>query len=179
MGSLTLAPPMSTTTITPALQKALIGCAGAAVAVAILKFLYPAQTRIQWAEKVRNTISDHLFHEDESHQSVGAHEPPLTPVASGPKASVEKLTHKSGYNAKLIEERKKVYEAIKDLPRLPELDYVPTAKYVEMSKEDVLHPLIEAASVILVPGAYFGDEGKGKTVDAIARHPSVKERSRC
>jgi hypothetical protein len=81
-------------------------------------------------------------------------------VASGPKASVEKLTHKNGYNAKLIEERKKVYEAIKDLPRLPELDYVPTAKYVEMSKEDVLHPLIETASVILVPGAYFGDEGK-------------------
>jgi len=165
---------MSSTTITPALQKALIGCAGAAVAVAILKFLYPAQKRIQWAENVRTTISDHLFHEDESHQSVGAHEPPLTPVASGPKASVEKLTHKNGYNAKLIEERKKVYEAIKDLPRLPELDYVPTAKYVEMSKEDVLHPLIETASVILVPGAYFGDEGKGKTVDAIARHPSVK-----
>eukprot|EP00965_Chrysotila_dentata_P028723 954614-Pleurochrysis_carterae.AAC.1 len=23
-------------------------------------------------------------------------------------------------------------------------------------------------------GAYFGDEGKGKTVDAIARHPAVK-----
>jgi hypothetical protein len=56
--------PMSSTTITPALQKALIGCAGAAVAVAILKFLYPAQKRIQWAENVRTTISDHLFHED-------------------------------------------------------------------------------------------------------------------
>jgi adenylosuccinate synthase len=37
----------------------------------------------------------------------------------------------------------------------------------------VLHPLIEESSVVLVPGAYFGDEGKGKTVDAIARHPAV------
>ena len=39
---------------------------------------------------------------------------------------------------------------------------------------EVLHPLIERSSCILVPGAYFGDEGKGKTVDAIARHPAVK-----
>ena len=56
----------------------------------------------------------------------------------------------------------------------PELDYTPTARYAEATKETVLHPLIDQANCILVPGAYFGDEGKGKTVDAIARHPDVK-----
>jgi adenylosuccinate synthase len=35
----------------------------------------------------------------------------------------------------------------------------------------VLYPLIEASRCITVPGAYFGDEGKGKTVDALARSP--------
>ena len=33
----------------------------------------------------------------------------------------------------------------------------------------VLYPLIESSRCITVPGAYFGDEGKGKTVDALAR----------
>ena len=74
----------------------------------------------------------------------------------------------------LVAERRAAYELIKALPRLPELDYAPTRRYVEASEAEVLHPLIEASSCILVPGAYFGDEGKGKTVDAIARHPAVK-----
>jgi len=80
---------------------------------------------------------------------------------------------KTGYNAQLVAERAATYEQVRDLPRLPELDYVPSTRYVEAPIEDVLHPLIERAGVILVPGAYFGDEGKGKTVDAIARHPGV------
>ena len=66
------------------------------------------------------------------------------------------------------------FKRLRQQPRIPELDYVPTRKYVESTKEDVLHPLIESSNVILVPGAYFGDEGKGKTVDAIARHPAVQ-----
>ena len=79
----------------------------------------------------------------------------------------------SGYNARLAAERLATYERIKSLPRIPELDYVPAGKYVEAPIQAVLHPLIDGAGVILVPGAYFGDEGKGKTVDAIARHPAV------
>ena len=75
---------------------------------------------------------------------------------------------------KLVEERKKMYEIIKDIPRLEELDYKPTGVYHEAGEEDVLWPLIDKSSCLLVPGAYFGDEGKGKTVDAIARHPDVK-----
>jgi len=78
-----------------------------------------------------------------------------------------------GYNLKLVEERKKMYELIQDTPRIPELDYVPSGTYTEATEDDVLCPLIEESSCILVPGAYFGDEGKGKTVDAIARHPDV------
>jgi len=79
----------------------------------------------------------------------------------------------SGYNVQLVAERKATYEQIRKMPRIPELDYKPSARYVEASIEEVLHPLIDDAGVILVPGAYFGDEGKGKTVDAIARHRGV------
>jgi adenylosuccinate synthase len=43
-----------------------------------------------------------------------------------------------------------------------------------VQEEQVLWPMIEKSACILVPGAYFGDEGKGKTVDAIARHPKVR-----
>ena len=39
---------------------------------------------------------------------------------------------------------------------------------------EVLDKTHAFALTTLAPGAYFGDEGKGKTVDAIARHPAVK-----
>ena len=45
--------------------------------------------------------------------------------------------------------------------------------HTRLSRVQVLWPMIEQSACILVPGAYFGDEGKGKTVDAIARHPKV------
>ena len=51
---------------------------------------------------------------------------------------------------------------------------MPSGSYVEATEEQVLWPMIEKSACILVPGAYFGDEGKGKTVDAIARHPKVE-----
>jgi adenylosuccinate synthase len=78
-----------------------------------------------------------------------------------------------GYNRTLISDRARTFAAIKDIPRLPELDFVPVQRYRESTAAEVLHPLIESSDCIAVPGAYFGDEGKGKTVDAIARHPSV------
>lgn len=91
-----------------------------------------------------------------------------------PPPSGAKLLSDAGINVQLVRDRQAVYERLKQMARIPELDYRPTAKYAESTKEDVLHPLIEKSNVILVPGAYFGDEGKGKTVDAIARHPAVK-----
>ena len=48
-----------------------------------------------------------------------------------------------------------------------------TTRYRESTKQEVLDPLISASSCLLVPGAYFGDEGKGKTVDAVAQHEGV------
>lgn len=89
-------------------------------------------------------------------------------------ASTKLLQSDVGINVQLVEDRAAVYERLKGQPRIAELDYRPTRKYTESTKEGVLHPLIERSNVILVPGAYFGDEGKGKTVDAIARHPAVK-----
>ena len=88
--------------------------------------------------------------------------------------STARLQAADGINVQLVKDRKTVFGRISQVPRIPELDYKPKARYAESSKEDVLHPLIEASNCILVPGAYFGDEGKGKTVDAIARHPAVK-----
>eukprot|EP01049_Picozoa_sp_SAG25_P006857 SAG25_NODE_536_length_7104_cov_4.295789_4_plen_419_part_00 len=86
----------------------------------------------------------------------------------------QKLFSTAGLNATLIKDRAAIYARIKGVARIPELDYAPTARYVESTKERVLYPLIEDSNCIMVPGAYFGDEGKGKTVDAIARHPEVK-----
>jgi adenylosuccinate synthase len=85
-----------------------------------------------------------------------------------------KLLASTEANQKLIANRHAVWEGIKDIERIPELDYKPTGRYVESSKEKVLHPLIENNQVLIVAGAFFGDEGKGKTVDAIAGHPLVK-----
>ena len=95
------------------------------------------------------------------------------PAGAEPKGSA-KLASNTGYNKELIAARKAVYVALQSVPRIPELDYVPTQKYTEATKEEVLYPIINEYNCISVPGAYFGDEGKGKTVDAIARHPDVK-----
>eukprot|EP00755_Sulcionema_specki_P021917 Sspe_Gene.75240::Locus_47017_Transcript_1_1_Confidence_1.000_Length_2310::g.75240::m.75240/K01939/purA, ADSS; adenylosuccinate synthase len=74
---------------------------------------------------------------------------------------------------RLYQKRLQTYASIKGLKRIPELDYAPSASYVEASKEEVLYPLIEKSNVLIVAGAFFGDEGKGKTVDAIATHEKV------
>jgi len=66
-----------------------------------------------------------------------------------------------------------VFEGIKDIPRLSELDWRNTSKYEEVSSQSRLHPLIEANDVIMICGAYFGDEGKGKTVDDVCRNPKI------
>jgi adenylosuccinate synthase len=50
---------------------------------------------------------------------------------------------------------------------------VPDTKYEISTKEDVLYDIIKKNKIIAVVGSFFGDEGKGKTVDAIANHPDV------
>lgn len=59
-------------------------------------------------------------------------------------------------------------------PKIPELSepkVIPT--YKQVSLESSLYPIVDAHDVLAVAGAFFGDEGKGKTVDAIAKHPKV------
>ncbi|RNF06265.1 putative adenylosuccinate synthetase [Trypanosoma rangeli] len=66
-----------------------------------------------------------------------------------------------------------VYDYLKKLKPIPELaEPKSIGIYEEASMETVLYPLIEKHQVIMVAGAFFGDEGKGKTVDAVARHPA-------
>ena len=40
--------------------------------------------------------------------------------------------------------------------------------------EEIIYPMIKNNDLLCVAGAFFGDEGKGKTVDAIAKHPDVR-----
>ncbi len=67
----------------------------------------------------------------------------------------------------------KIFEGLRDIPRIPELDFVPADRYTVSGEEEVLHRIIADNDVIVVAGAFFGDEGKGKTIDAIARHPDI------
>lgn len=65
-----------------------------------------------------------------------------------------------------------IYDALKGLPPLPELQEPRRVnEYAEASLADSLYRIIESNDIIMVAGAFFGDEGKGKTVDAVAHHP--------
>uniref|UniRef100_A0A0A9XHA8 Adenylosuccinate synthetase n=1 Tax=Lygus hesperus TaxID=30085 RepID=A0A0A9XHA8_LYGHE len=65
-----------------------------------------------------------------------------------------------------------VYESIKRLPPLPELQEPAVCKsFIEVDIKESLYKLVECNNVIIVAGSFFGDEGKGKTVDAVAHHP--------
>lgn len=77
-----------------------------------------------------------------------------------------------------IEQRNKVHDVLaKNMRRISELDHAPRPKETDFrvsTFDDTLRPLVNKASVIIVAGAFFGDEGKGKTVDAILRSGDVK-----
>ena len=73
-------------------------------------------------------------------------------------------------NIEIISKQKDV----KNIPKLKELEDSERYDFKISSKEDILYPLIEENDVIIVAGAFFGDEGKGKTVDAVATHPEIK-----
>jgi len=89
-------------------------------------------------------------------------------------AGAKRLLLGSEDSAELVKVRTAFFEKLKNLEAIPELSYTPSRKYVESTKKAVLEPLIRRANVLMVAGGFFGDEGKGKTVDAIAVHPDVK-----
>jgi len=80
------------------------------------------------------------------------------------------MSHTYTFNTN--DKQRALFAELSKVARLPELDEPKTAKqYAEASVEDALYPIIDAHQVLIVAGAYFGDEGKGKTVDAVAKHP--------
>jgi len=66
-----------------------------------------------------------------------------------------------------------VWEGTRNTPRISELDFKNTRRFQILSEKEVLYPIIDAHDVIVVAGAFFGDEGKGKTVAGIAYHPDI------
>ncbi len=63
--------------------------------------------------------------------------------------------------------------SLSDIPIIDELKKEAFACYSLSSEKLVLAPLIDEHEVFVVAGAFFGDEGKGKTVAAIAKHPGI------
>ncbi|KPI89672.1 putative adenylosuccinate synthetase [Leptomonas seymouri] len=76
------------------------------------------------------------------------------------------------YTLHTNERQKEIYNALKGLPPLPELQEPRQVKeFTEAPMTETLYRIIENNDIIIVAGAFFGDEGKGKTVDAVAHHP--------
>jgi len=67
-----------------------------------------------------------------------------------------------------------IYEKIKDIKPVPELSNRGSSKFKVSSAEKVLKPIVKKNDILIVSGAYFGDEGKGKMTDAIAGNPLIK-----
>jgi len=67
-----------------------------------------------------------------------------------------------------------VFDAIKDIEPIDKLKHASATQYIISSFEETLLPLIKENDIIVVAGAYFGDEGKGKITDAIANCDLVR-----
>lgn len=83
-------------------------------------------------------------------------------------------TQAHSYTFNTNDKQRAMFAELSKIARIAELSQ-PTAipTYKEVPLEEALYPLVEANDVLCVAGAFFGDEGKGKTVDAIAKHPKV------
>jgi len=66
------------------------------------------------------------------------------------------------------------FEALKGIETIPELAKNPRHNYSICTLEERLDPIIQQNDIIIVAGAFFGDEGKGKTIDAIARNQLIQ-----
>lgn len=69
---------------------------------------------------------------------------------------------------------KQAYNFLSSIPKINELDFVNDVAYRVSTEQEVLYPIIANCEVIIAAGSYFGDEGKGKTTDAVAKHPEVE-----
>jgi len=75
---------------------------------------------------------------------------------------------------KFIDERAEaMFSHINNIPKTEGLDEIHSARFDISTKERILYEIVNNNDVITVAGSFFGDEGKGKTVAAIARHPDI------
>ncbi|CAD2219632.1 hypothetical protein ADEAN_000714100 [Angomonas deanei] len=66
-------------------------------------------------------------------------------------------------NCRTTDEQRAIYEGIKNTAPIPQLQEPRrTKQYVESSVQDSLYRIVDANDIIMVAGAFFGDEGKGK-----------------
>lgn len=72
-----------------------------------------------------------------------------------------------------ISERIAVFNAIKGIPRIPELDFVNSELYFPIPAAEFLDSFIQFYDIFGITGTEFGDEGKGKEVDAFIRHALI------
>ncbi|MBN1502806.1 adenylosuccinate synthetase [Candidatus Woesearchaeota archaeon] len=77
-----------------------------------------------------------------------------------------------------LEER--TYRALRALqiPPIPDLDFIPDTYYRVVHQNRFLNRLIEDNDVVVIVGAHYGDEGKGKLVDAVAHDPRIRRIAR-
>jgi adenylosuccinate synthase len=66
-----------------------------------------------------------------------------------------------------------VQEELRKVSRIPELNLEPKQIYLVSSAEKILDPLIRNHDIIVVGGAFFGDEAKGKSVAGASRNLDV------
>ena len=92
------------------------------------------------------------------------------PAATAPAQAAPAKRHQYTFNTN--DNQRALFENFKNFPRIAELDQPAGSKqYREAPLEEVLYPIVDQFDVVMVAGAFFGDEGKGKTVDAVAKHP--------
>lgn len=70
-------------------------------------------------------------------------------------------------------QKQQMFDALQSMKKINALEYSNTSSYTVVDSSIVLDSLISEHDVIVVGGSFFGDEGKGKLVDAIARDPRV------
>jgi len=72
-----------------------------------------------------------------------------------------------------LEEKLGEYRDLRNIRRIDELDIEPFQKFIFTTEQDVLWPIVDEANIIVVPGAFYGDEGKGKIIHALSMHPDI------
>ena len=71
------------------------------------------------------------------------------------------------------DEQRTVFNFIKGIAHIDDLGHVTAREFELRTREEVLGRILRDHNIIIVAGSFFGDEGKGKMTDALARDPSV------